>query len=152
MLAIAGIAFGNSNTWLQLKLSNGHSVSYLVSGKMRLTFTDKDMVIKSDRLEAAYGRDAVLSYNFFEDIDTNTLVNQAMMSEVNVNYISRDEIEITGIDADQPVKVYSTNGTQLQPQIEHRQDGIVIKLGGQPNGVILISLPNSNVPAIKVVH
>lgn len=152
LLTVAGTALGSSNTWLLLQLRNGYNVSYQVAADMRITFTDKDFVIKSDRLEAAYSRDAVMSYKFFEDIDTNTFVNQATLMDINVKYISRDLVEISGIKSDQPVKVYSVNGTQLSPQVMRREDAVTISLSGQPNGVVIITLPNSDIPAIKVVH
>ena len=50
-MLIAINAMAVNNTWLLLDLRDGNQMSYLVAGEMKLSFTDNEMLLTSDRLQ-----------------------------------------------------------------------------------------------------
>lgn len=96
--------------------------------------------------------DLVKQYSFFNDSVIDTQVPVVHGSEVRIQYVNPDEVVITGVEKSQEVKVYSTNGIELSPNVMRSADGIRVSLSSLPPGVLVITLPGVDVQSMKVVH
>lgn len=144
-------SFAEDNTWLRIQLSNGGTVSYLVAGKLKMSFDEKEIIISSPRLSSSFRRDAISSYSF-EGALKDVGIRQTTLPDCEVTHLSKDIIGITGIAPEQDLKVYASNGTQQSPTVRRTADGVTIDFSNLPAGVFIITLPGTNIPAIKLTH
>lgn len=151
-LLFAANSFAEGYTWLVLHLRNGSTMKYIVADKLRMSFTDSDLMLTSSRLETSYAKDRVVSYNFTDDTGMPDNIEETEQGTIEVIHRSKDEIVLVGITSEQPIRVYSTNGTEQMPPIQRSGDSATILLSPLPNGVYIITLPHSDIPAIKVIH
>lgn len=140
------------NTWLQLQMRNGCRIAYIVPGKMRIAFNDEQMLLTSDYLTATLNRNTVVRYSFFDEGNITSSIDEATINDVKVTYLSRDMVEISGIASNQRIRVYASNGTEQQPHIALSGDKARIDLSALGSGVFIITLPDSDIPSVKVIH
>lgn len=152
LACISVTAMAEGNTWLMLQMSNGSRISYIVPGKMRVSFSGEDMQLTSDRLTATMHSKCVLRYQFFNEDNITDGIKETMLNDVKITYHSRDIVEISGLPTGQRIKVYESNGTEQRPHITHTSDKARIDLSALANGVFIITFPDSDIPAVKIIH
>lgn len=151
-MLIAINAMAVNNTWLLLDLRDGNQMSYLVAGEMKLSFTDNEMLLTSDRLQTAFSKQAVLGYRFSQDIMIDDAIITPSAGNTSFVSISDDVVRIYGIGEAQSIKVYASNGTQVQPHVSRTTESVSIHLSSLPHGTYIITLPGSTIPAVKVAY
>lgn len=137
---------------MQLEMRNGSLVSYIVPENLRVSFSDKEMTVSSPRLKASFATSMVKGYRFLRQDSTDVGINQITNNDIRITYVNRDEVLISGIPATQPLRVYATNGTEQNAVITRTAEGAKLSLSSLPNGVLLITMPNSELPAVKIIH
>lgn len=110
------------------------------------------MVLSSPRMSAKLNASLVDSYRFIGKEDIDLAVNEAKANDIRIEYVNHEEVVVRGIVPSQVLKVYASNGVELSPSIKRDADSATISLSSLPLGVLIISLPNTDVPAIKIVH
>lgn len=151
-LLFAANSFAEGYTWLVLHLRNGSTMKYIVADKLSMSFTDSDLMLTSSRFETSYARDRVLSYDFKSDAEMADNIEQTEQETIKVIHRSKDEIVLVGISSGQPIRVFATNGTEQQPPIQRSGDSATVTLSALPNGIYIITLPHSDIPAIKIIR
>lgn len=151
-LTLAVSAFCEENTWIQVTMRNGSTTSYLIPERMNISFSNNTMVLSSPRMSAKLNASLVDSYRFIGKEDIDLAVNEAKANDIRIEYVNHEEVVVRGIVPSQVLKVYASNGVELSPSIKRDADSATISLSSLPFGVLIISLPNTDVPAMKIVH
>lgn len=144
--------YADRNTWLILQMHNCSRVGYIIPGKMDVSFTDSEVLLSSARLSATLRRESVAGYSFHYENTPTGGIDEHPSASVRIAYITDDEVCITGISPTLSIRVYSTNGTEVFPQISRQDDSTRIRLASLSPGIYLISLPNTDIPSIKIIH
>lgn len=151
LLFTAVTAMAVSNTWLLLDMRGGNQMSYLIPGKLTVSFTDSTLQLSSSRFQTSFSREAVISYRFSSAMDIDDGILQPVVGSHSVQIIN-DEVIIHGVSPSQTVKVYSADAVQHNPQITRSADHITVSLSSLAHGTYIISLPGSGIPAVKVAY
>lgn len=118
---------------------DGVSCVYVLDNGMKLSFVDDKMYVNSQ--EVSFQVDSIAKIHFVKSGDT-TLIREVKNSvtTVDISYLSRNMIRITGLDSPQELRVYSIKGSQMPFDVDSNGNDLIIHLHQYPSGTYIIKV------------
>lgn len=141
-----------TNTWCSVNLKDGTHQIYVIRGRINIIPTSTSLTLQSPDFQTSYTLQKVFSYHFLTQKEIDA-ISPATTPDVRILFTSPDEVTIQGIPATQAIRIFSTNGKEYPANIKSiNDDNITVSLKSLPAGIYLITLPDTNVPALKVLR
>ena len=128
---------------LRLHFNDGSVVTYLLSRRPRVTFSDGNIIITTNSIEATYPTSdiAKLTYRYQEDSeeeDEESGIDNILVDETSFN-IKGGVIMLSGFTEGSTARVYTIGGLMVQ-SVQMESGSCSIPLSSLPSGVYVISV------------
>lgn len=119
---------------------------YDLGDKPVLTYSEANLVVKTNIASAEFPLGKVAKYYFAESDPTGIVTTQGKMGYL---FVTEEGVRMTGFEPSLQVKLYTVSGQFLQEYRTSEEGSLEISLKGQPQGVYLIQLNTTTIKVIK---
>lgn len=127
---------------LLVTMKDGHCYQFVFDNSMKLSFAKDSMYINSQ--DISFGVDSIAKIHFVKTGDPGgtSPIHEVKntVTTVDISYLSRNTIRITGLDSPQEPRVYSIKGSQMPFDVDRNDNDLIIHLQQYPSGTYIIKV------------
>ncbi|MBQ4391703.1 MAG: T9SS type A sorting domain-containing protein [Prevotella sp.] len=125
---------------------DGTKVAYALAEKPKVTFTETDLVIKTDGVEVNYSLENMARFTY-EVNDETTIIN--LQTEESQFRLTRELLLFPSLKANSTVSVYSLNGIQIFRKTIHQKGEYAFPLSNLNAGVYMVNVNGLTYKIVK---